>query len=542
MSSSPPPEQDAAASDEVATRPAPRGEPAAGAHRPGGPPSQSPFTHREILHMISGTVLGMFLGALDQTIVATSLPAMVGELHGMEHMSWTVSAYLLTSTTSTPVYGKLSDQFGRSALFRTAIAIFLVGSVMCGLAQSMLALILGRAVQGLGGGGLIALAMTIIADIVPPRERGRYQAYFTAVWSIATIGGPMLGGVLVDVLSWRWVFWINLPIGIAALLICGRALRRLPLPTHAPHIDYLGIGLLVPAIVALLLVTTWAGTALPWTSPIILGLVAAAAILVALLVIQELRAPDPLLPPRLFRENVVVLGSAITFLTGAAAVGATIFLPLFLQVVIGASASNSGLLILPLMLGLTVGATATGRLVRITGRYKLFPIVGLFLAVAGFVAMVGVARGTPSLVYGSVMAVLGCGFGPQGPAVMIAIQNAVELRDMGTATSLNSFFRSMGGSFGVALLGAILLAGLTQENGANLSAGNLLHGGPAMIAALPDAVRQTVIASFTHSFRYVYLVGGAMCAVALVCALFLKELPLRSRTAAQRPDAKPDAH
>ncbi len=234
------------------------------------------FRHREILHMLSGTLLGMFLGALDQTVVATALPAMVGELHGMEHMAWTVAAYLLTSTASTPIYGKLSDIYGRSALFRTAIAIFLIGSVGCALAQTMGQLIAGRAVQGLGAGGLVSLAMTIIADIVPPRERGRYQAYFTSVWSVATIGGPLLGGMLVDALSWRWVFWINLPIGLAALWICGSALKRLPRPGRTKPIDFVGAALLVPAIIALLLVTTWAGSSYPWSSPVILGLIALA--------------------------------------------------------------------------------------------------------------------------------------------------------------------------------------------------------------------------------------------------------------------------
>jgi EmrB/QacA subfamily drug resistance transporter len=496
------------------------------------------FSHREILHMISGTVLGMFLGALDQTIVSTALPAMVGELHGIELMSWTVSAYLLTSTASTPIYGKLSDIYGRSALFRAAIAIFLAGSIVCGLAHSMTMLIAGRTVQGLGGGGLISLAMTIIADIVPPRERGRYQGYFTGVWSIATVGGPILGGVLVDSLGWRWVFWINLPVGLAALWICGAALKRLPRPGRTRRIDFLGAALLVPAIIALLLVTTWAGSALAWDSPMILGLIALAVILVALLVVQEFRAEDPLLPPRLFRHNVVVLGNAIAFLTGAAAVGATIYLPLFLQVVIGASASNSGLLILPYMLGITFGATATGRLIRITGRYKLFPLGGLVLAALAFLYFVTVDRTTPALAYGTAMALLGIGIGPMGPAVTIAVQNAVERRDMGTATSLTSFFRSMGGSFGVALMGAILLAGLTEAGRGGVNPAGLLHGGPAMIAALPETLRLTVIDGFAHSFRYLYMVGGAICVVAVLCALFLKELPLRSRMPPPEAEAK----
>jgi EmrB/QacA subfamily drug resistance transporter len=480
--------------------------------------------------MISGTVLGMFLGALDQTVVATALPAMVGELHGMEHMAWTVSAYLLTSTASTPIYGKLSDIYGRSALFRTAIAIFLVGSLGCGLAQTMGQLIAGRTVQGLGAGGLISLAMTIIADIVPPRERGRYQAYFTSVWSLATIGGPLLGGLLVDALSWRYVFWVNLPIGIGALVICGTALKSLPRPGRTKPIDFLGAALLVPAIVALLLVTTWAGSSFAWTSSVILGLLALAVAFFVALIFQELRAADPLLPPRLFGGNVFLVGNAMTFLAGAASVGATIFLPLFLQVVIGVSASNSGLLILPLMLGLTVGATATGRLVRRTGRYKMFPILGFAIAAASFAALATVTRATPSWIYSAEMAMLGMGIGPMGPAITIAVQNSVERRDLGSATSLFAFFRSMGGSFGVALLGVILLAGLTGTGaGGGMSPTGILHGGPAMIAELPAPVRLAVIAGFTHSFRYVYLVGAAICLVALGLALGLRELPLRSR-------------
>ncbi|HUK58140.1 MAG TPA: MDR family MFS transporter [Stellaceae bacterium] len=501
------------------------------AQRPPAPayPPRQVFSHRDIMRMLSGTVLGLFLGALDQTIVATSLPAMVGELKGAQHLSWVVSAYLLTSTASTPVYGKLSDLYGRSALFRTAIATFLAGSVACGLASSMGMLIAGRALQGLGGGGLVSLAMTIIADIVPPRERGRYQAYFTAVWSSAAIGGPMLGGFLVDAASWRWVFWINLPIAVAALLICGKELKRLPRGHGPAHIDYGGIALMVPAVMAALLVTTWAGTELAWTSPAILGLVVATIVLLGLLVLQECRARDPLLPPRVFRNSIFAVGNAIAFLGGAASVGGVIFLPLFLQVVIGVSASNSGLLILPMMIGMTVGATATGRLVRRIGRYRIFPALGFAAATVSFLVFVGVGRGTPGLVYGTAMAIMGAGLGPMGPAVTIAVQNSVEPRDMGTATSLWSFFRSMGGAFGVALLGAILLAGLTGKDVGGVSGSGLLHGGPAMIAALPEATRQAIVAAFTHSFRYLYLAGAGICGLAFVLTLFLKELPLRSR-------------
>jgi len=472
-------------------------------------PASPGFSHRDILYMLSGTMLGMFLGALDQTIVATALPAMAGALHGIESMSWVVSGYLLTSTAATPIYGKLSDLYGRRPLFIVAIGLFLLGSLMCGLAQTMPHLIAGRAVQGMGGGGLISLAQTIIADIVPPRERGRYQAYFSAVWSVSTLGGPMLGGFLVDSLSWRWVFWINLPVAVLGLIVCNSALKKLPVHGRTKKIDYLGATLMVPAIVALLLVTTWGGTEFAWASPVVLGLLALA-----------------------------VIGNSLAFLMGAASVGATIFLPLFLQVVIGATASNSGLLITPMMIGITIGATLTGRFIRYTGRYKMVPLIGLSIATASFLLFVGVGRGTPALVYAAYMTALGFGLGPAGPMVSIAVQNAVELRDLGTATSLTSFFRSMGGSFGVALMGAILFAGLTpqtQGGAAGLSASGLLHGGPAMIAALPDAVRQLIVASFAHSFRYVYLTGAGMCVLGLGLAIFIEELPLRSRAPQPAP-------
>jgi EmrB/QacA subfamily drug resistance transporter len=500
---------------------------------PGGLPDVTAprFSHREIMHMLSGTMLGMFLGAIDQTIVATALPAMAGELHGMEYMAWVVSAYLLTSTAATPIYGKLSDLYGRRPLFITAIGIFLLGSLVGALAQNMATLIAGRAIQGLGGGGLISLAQTIIADLVPPRERARYQAYFSTVWTVSTIGGPMLGGFLVDVASWRWVFWINLPIAVAAFAICNTALKRLPIFQRDRKIDYLGAALMVPAIVALLLVTSWGGNEFAWTSPVILGLLAAAIVLIGLLVLQEFRAEDPLLPLRLFRNNVFVIGNSLGFLMGATSVGATIFLPLFLQVVIGASAGNSGLLITPMMIGISIGAFATSQFVRRTGRYKFVPLISFALSAASFLAFIAVTPATPAILYTIFLTTLGLGFGPLGPMVGISVQNAVELRDLGTATSLTSFFRSMGGAFGVSVMGAILFAGLSpQTAGApGLTASGLLHGGPAMIAALPEAVRQTVVASFAHSFIYVYAAGAAMCVLAFTLAVFIKELPLRAR-------------
>jgi EmrB/QacA subfamily drug resistance transporter len=507
-------------------------------------PAPVRFTHREILLMLSGTMCGMFLGAIDQTIVATALPAMAGELHGIEYMSWAVAAYLLTSTASTPIYGKLSDLYGRRPLFVSAIAIFLIGSVICGAAQSMGMLIGGRAIQGLGGGGLISLSMTIMADLVPPRERARYQAYFSTIWTTSTLGGPMLGGFLVDVASWRWVFWINIPIAVAGVLICNKQLKRLPVRGGPKKIDYPGAALLVPAIVALLLITTWGGNEFAWTSPEIIGLAVGALILIALLIVQERRAEDPLLPLRLFRNNVFVIGNSLGFLMGAAAVGATIFLPLFLQVVIGATASNSGLLITPLMVGITVGALSTGRFIRWTGRYRIIPIVSLSIAALSFVAFIDVTQATPVIYYVAAMTAMGMGLGPAGPMVSISVQNAVDMRDLGTATSLNSFFRSMGGSFGVAIMGAILFAGLSDQSVSTpgLSTGGLLHGGPAVIASLPENVRTVIVASFGHSFRYVYMVGAGICILGVALAIFMKELPLRRwGPAAQSPEAAPQA-
>ncbi len=487
------------------------------------------FTHREIMLMLSGTMCGMFLGAIDQTIVATALPAMAGELHGIEYMSWAVSAYLLSSTSSVPIYGKLSDLYGRRPLFVAAIFIFLVGSIVCGAAQSMGMLIAGRAIQGLGGGGLLSLTQTIMADMVPPRERGRYQAYFSTIWTVSTLGGPMLGGFLVDISSWRWVFWINLPIAVAGLLICNTQLKRLPVRGGVKKIDYLGAALLVPAIVSLLLITTWGGNEFAWTSPMILGLGTLAIVLIALLIAQELRAEDPILPLRLFNNNVFVIGNSLAFLMGASSVGATIFLPLFMQVVIGATASNSGLLITPLMIGVTIGALSAGRFIRWTGRYKVIPLFGLSLAALAFLGFVDVTRTTPPIYYIAIMTAMGIGLGPAGPMVSISVQNAVDIRDLGTATSLTSFFRSMGGSFGVAIMGAILFAGLTDQSVSvpGVSTGGLLHGGPAVINALPDAVRAVIVASFGHSFRYVYMVGASFCIIGVCLAVFMKELPLQ---------------
>jgi EmrB/QacA subfamily drug resistance transporter len=505
-------------------------------------PAPPVFSQREILQILGGVQLGIFLGAVDQTIVATALPAIADELNGIEHISWTVSAYLLTATASTPIYGKLSDLYGRRALFTAAIVVFLVGSILCAMAGSMGMLIAARALQGLGGGGLISLAQTIVADIIPARERGRYQAYMMISWISATVGGPMLGGFFVDALSWRWVFWINLPIGALALVIAQVTLRRLAGRRQGGRrpIDLLGAALLMSAIVALLLVTSWGGIELAWTSPAILALVAAGIALLVLFSLQELRAPEPILPPRLFANSIFVVANALTFACSMAQVGAIIFLPLYLQIVHGVSASSSGILLAPLMVGQQGGAFYAGQMMRRWNRYRIFALIGLPLATLTFIAFTFMSADTSTALYSIGMVVLGVGFGLCGPPLLIAVQNSVEMRDMGAATSANSFFRSMGGSFGVALIGSILLAGLSQApDSGGASGADILHGGAAMIAALPEAARRLVVAAFSQSFRLVFVTGAIITGVSILLAVLLKDLPLRTHAAQVIPPPEP---
>jgi EmrB/QacA subfamily drug resistance transporter len=340
------------------------------------------LTHRQVLIVLSGLMLGMLLAALDQTIVATALPTIVSELGGINHLSWVVTAYLLASTSSTPLYGKISDLYGRKGVFQAAIVIFLIGSALSGLAQNMGELIAFRALQGLGAGGLMALAMAIIGDIVSPRERGRYQAYMGAVFAFASVAGPLLGGFFVDHLSWRWVFYINLPVGAVALVVTSVVLD-LPFHRGRRAIDFLGAGLLVGSVTSILLVTVWGGDQYAWTSPEIIGLTVAGLVLLGLFLARERRAPEPVLPLELFRDEVFSVGSALLFIQGLVMFGAIVFLPLYFQVVKGASATMSRLLLVPLMARVLTSSIGSGRLISRSGRYKLFPIVGTALCTIG---------------------------------------------------------------------------------------------------------------------------------------------------------------
>lgn len=490
----------------------------------------TPFTHRQILVIFSGLMLGMFLAALDQTIVATALPTIVGELGGLDHLAWVVTAYLLTSTATTPLYGKLSDLYGRKQLFQVAIVIFLVGSALSGMSQTMGQLIAFRAIQGAGAGGLMALAMAIVGDIISPRQRGRYQGYLGGVFALSSIGGPLLGGFFADHLSWRWVFYINIPIGLVALVVTGMVLN-LPFRKVQRAIDWLGSALLVAGVTSLLLVTVWGGSEYAWGSPTIVGLAIVGVAATVGFIFQERRAPEPILPPRLFRNDIFTVTSAAGFVTGVIMFGTIIFIPMFLQVVVGASATNSGLLLTPLMGGVIVTTIIVGRLVTRTGRYRVFPLGGMVVMTIGLVLLSTMGVGTTFPRAAAFMVVIGIGFGMTVQVFVISVQNAVEHRDLGVATSSAQFFRSMGGSFGVALFGAIFTSRLTSEL-PNLPAGSgfdasVLQNSPAQIRMLPAGIQETVIDAFASAIHTVFLLAIPLGLLALVIVLFLREIPLR---------------
>jgi EmrB/QacA subfamily drug resistance transporter len=494
------------------------------------------FTHRETVIIIAGLMLGMFLAALDQTIVATALPRMAADLHGVSHLSWVVSAYLLTSTAVTPIYGKLSDLYGRKLMLQIAIALFVLTSLLCGLAGTMVQLILFRALQGLGGGGLLAMAHATIADVISPRERGRYQGYIASVFAAASVVGPVLGGLFVDHLTWRWVFWINLPIGIGALIASQLTLKRLGAKRLRHRIDYLGAVLIVSAVCCVLLMTTMGGEEVPWDSPAIKVLGAVAIVLFLGCILQERRASEPILPPRLFRNAVFAVANSANLLISICMLGGIVFMPLFLQLAYSMQADASGLMLIPLTGGTVLGAVSSGQLVARIGRYKLFPLIGLATACLGLLLMVTVTAQTPLALICLYLAVNGLGIGLIMPALLVAVQNAVDVRDLGTGTASITFFRSMGGSFGVALFGAVLIGRL---NGliSRLPGGDalgpspgtaLLHAGPDAIASVPPVLRAAVASIIAEAFHDVFLLGALLAATAFVILLFLKELPLRT--------------
>ncbi|MBN9416220.1 MAG: MFS transporter [Candidatus Eremiobacteraeota bacterium] len=487
----------------------------------------------ELKLVFPALMLALSLAALDQNIVGTALPLIVSDLGGLSHISWVVTAFLLASTATTPLYGKLSDLFGRRPLFLAAITIFLIGSALCGLSRTMLQLIVFRGIQGLGAGGLMTLAQTTIADLIPPRERGRYQGVFGAVFAACSVAGPLLGGLITDALSWRWVFYVNLPVGAAALALIWIGLKPRQRDKR-PSIDYLGATLLTAATSCILLVLSWGGSLYPWYSHTILGLSAAAVFLVLALMWQENQAAEPILAPRLFYNRVFQIGASVISLNAAALFGAMIFLPLFFQLVMGKSPSSSGLLMAPLMGGVIVSSVISGRIVSRTGRYKMLTISGLAVATASLLWLSWCAHHAQAVGQMEVgLITLGMSLGLVMPNLTVAIQNAVETRDLGAATSTSAYFRSLGGAVGAAIAGALLNLGLERSLTAEGIPLSVLNQGVAEMSKMP-----IVLQGYREAIGSNLEACAAVAALACVLTCFLPELALRGGEQPAQPLAE----
>jgi EmrB/QacA subfamily drug resistance transporter len=515
----------------AASMPGPDGRTAA----TNGPPERQYFTHRQILAILWGVMAGMLLAALDQGIVGTALPRIVSELGGLDRLSWVVTAYLLTSTAVTPLWGKISDLYGRRLIFQIAILIFLLGSVLSGMSQNMAQLIGFRALQGVGGGGLFAIALSIIGDVIPPRERGRYMGYFGAVFGVSSVAGPLLGGWFTDGPGWRWIFYINIPVGLAALVVTSVSLK-LPVTRREHRIDYLGAATIIAAVTCLLLYLDWRGNNYGWTEGGAMLLLGASIALAVLFVVIELRAREPILPMRLFRNQVFSVGNAYAFLAGVAMFGGIIFLPVYLQAVKGFSPTASGLALLPAIVGIFSTSIFSGRLMSSTGRYKIFPIIGSVVLLGGLLLLSTLAVDTPFWRIALFEFLFGAGLGFTMQVIVTAIQNSVAFGDLGAATSSVTFFRQMGGSIGAAVFGAVLSSRLAHYLIEEFTrVGALPPGGrPALetndiqaIQQLPEPVKHIVLTAFTNAMDDVFLIGVPFVLGALVVAFFLKELPMR---------------
>lgn len=487
------------------------------------------LTKRQLYTVFGGIMTGLALSALDSNIVGVALPTIVGDLGGLNQIAWVGTAYLLTSTAATPLFGKLSDLYGRRQLFQVAIATFVAGSLACGLSQSMVQLVLARGLQGVGGGGLMAMSFVIIGDVVPPRERGRYVGLITSVFALCSVAGPLIGGFFVDQLSWRWIFVINVPLGIVAMVVTSSALR-LPFTRQQRSVDYFGAFLLIASVTCLILMATWAGEGrYAWGSAPTIGLGGVSLVLAGLFVWWELRAAEPIVPMRLFNNEIVRIIVPMMVVMGSMMFGASAFLPLFLQAVDGVSATQSGLLLLPLMLGVTIASISTGRVTAITGKYKLWPIIGTALAVVGAVLLaVGLGPDTSRVYIGVAMLCMGLGFGSTMPTSTLAVQNSVEWRDLGVASSLVTFFRSLGGAVGLAVYGALFNAKMAASG-----IDERLLTAPSKIQDLPPEVGDPVIAALADAVQFLFVVSVPVMFVAFVLSWFVKEIPLSETSAMQ---------
>src|ERR1035437_1629640 len=502
-------------------------------------------SHEEIMVILGALMLAMLLAALDQTIVATALPRIATDLHGLNKLSWVATAYLMTSAISTPLYGKISDQFGRKKIFQFAIILFLLGSALCGLSQNMDQLVAFRAIQGIGAGGLMSLSMTIVGDIVSPRQRGKYLGYFGGVFALSSVAGPLLGGFFTDSLSWRWVFYINLTLGIAALMAIAARLH-LPIKRGDHNIDYIGAGLLTTAVVPLILGTVWGGVTYPWNSPTIIGLFAGSIVAAIIFTLWERRTPEAeaILPTHLFKNDIFTVSVILSLLVGVSLFAAILFIPEYQQIVRGYSAIKSGLLLLPLVGGMLTMLITSGRLITRFGHYRIFPIIGTLITAFGMWLFSHLTLHTTQLQLSLWMIVLGIGIGSFMQVMTLAVQNAVPRSELGVATATATFFRSMGSSLGGAIFGAILTNRLAfhlkhllpNVAGQSSSITNSVQTGAtsAVINKLPPNISHDIYTAFVLSFHDMFLIAIPVILLAFVAALFLRETPLR--TTAKGPE------
>lgn len=518
----------------------PTGAPPAGpTHSTPAPDSSTPGRGRLAVVFVA-LLLAVLLAALDQTIVATALPTIAGDLEGMDQLSWVVTAYLLAATVALPIYGKLGDQLGRKGVFQCAIVLFAIGSALAGFAQNIEQLIGFRALQGVGAGGLMIGAQAIIADLVPTRERGRYMGLFGGAFGFASVIGPLAGGLFTEHASWRWCFWVNLPLCVVTLLVVG-AVLHLPKTARRPRFDYVGTLLLAALSTCLVLVTSWGGTTYDWDSPVILGLAGGGLLAIVLFCLVERVVREPIVPLRLFRSGVFTVAGLIALALGVAMFGTLSYLPLFLQLVDGASPTESGLLMLPMVLGILVGSVTAGRLMTRTGRYKAFPIIGTVLTAIGMGLLSLLDETSTRVEYGSFMAIAGLGIGLVLPTLMVATQNAVPRSDLGVATAASTYMRQIGGCLGAAGFGALFTERLldrlpeqlpTQAAGRLSSVSELT---PDLLAGLPAGVREQIVLAYADALPPTFLLGIPVLAVGFLLALVLKEKPLQADASAAQP-------